>query len=164
MLWHGGPKNRKIGSSPCHSLLHMVFVVISALGLAPCSKAERIQHFRHIKEDLVLRVMRHLWQNCWIRGQRRGFGILLFELFLQTLRYFNDGYDPDIIKNIFKEKMLPVLGLKPNFTGCTLCGQLTGPFVFSVKEGAFLCQQCSHHDPHHLSVSQEAIKLLRLLS
>jgi len=157
------PKNRFVSLS--QPFTYGFFVCYFGSGLGTLQQGESIEHFRHIKEDLVLTSYASFVAELLDKGtEERVRNPFLFELFLQTLRYFNDGYDPDIIKNIFEVKMLPVLGLKPNFTGCTLCGQLTGPFVFSVKEGGFLCQLCSHHDPHHLSVSQATIKLLRLFS
>ena len=47
-------------------------------------------------------------------------------------------------------------------TGCAICGNPTGPYVFSVKEGGILCENCSSHDPYHLKVQQATIRLLRI--
>ena len=157
------PRNRFVAVS--QPFTYAYFVCYFGSGLGTLQQGESIEHFRQIKQDLVLAghaaYVAELLDKATEERVRNPF---LFELFLQTLRYLDEGYDPDIIKNIFEVKMLPILGLKPNFTGCALCGKTTGPYVFSVREGGFLCRQCSHHDPHHLQVSQATIKLLRLFS
>lgn len=157
------PKNRFVSLS--QPFTYGYFVCYFGSGLGTLRQGESIEHFRHIQQDLLLTSYAAYVAELLDKGtEERVRNPFLFELFLQTLRYLNEDYDRDIIKNIFEVKMLPVLGLKPNFSGCSLCGQVSGPFVFSVKEGGFLCQNCAHHDPHHLRVSQATIKLLRLFS
>ena len=86
----------------------------------------------------------------------------LFELLLQSLTYLNEGYDPEIIKNIYEMKMLNVLGLHPILDQCASCGSTEGTFVFSIREGGLLCDRCIHIDPYHLRVSPATVKLLRI--
>ncbi len=62
----------------------------------------------------------------------------LFELLFQTLNLINEGYDLDIITNIYEMKMLDLFGLHPCLDQCTVCGSTDGEFSFSVREGGFI--------------------------
>ena len=54
----------------------------------------------------------------------------LFELLLQVLTYLNEGYDPEIIKNIYEMKMLSTLGHYPVLNQCVCCGSKKEVFLF----------------------------------
>lgn len=157
------PKNRFVSLS--QPFTYGYFICYFGTGLGNLQQGESIDHFRNIKQDLLLTSYASYVAELLDKGtEERVRNPYLFELFLQTLQYLNEGYDRDIIKNIFEVKMLQVLGLQPNFSSCVMCGDTAGPFVFSIREGGLLCHQCSHNDPMHLAVSQATIKLLRLFS
>jgi DNA repair protein RecO (recombination protein O) len=80
----------------------------------------------------------------------------------QTLNYLNEGYDQDILMNIYEMKMLNVMGLNPTLNQCSVCGSTDGHFSFSIREGGFICHRCLDKDPYHLKISQATVKLLRL--
>jgi DNA repair protein RecO (recombination protein O) len=74
----------------------------------------------------------------------------------------NEGFDPDILMNIYEMKMLNVMGLYPVLNQCSVCGSTDGHFSFSIREGGFICHRCLEKDPYHLKLSPAAVKLLRL--
>ncbi len=132
-------------------------------GLGTIHQGEIIDVFRTIKEDLFLTgyasYCAELLDKSTEERERNPF---LFEVFYQTIKYLDEEYDPQIIKNIFEMKMLPVLGYRPVLDRCVLCRRKDGSFVFSVREGGILCPECAEKDPYHLKVSQAVIRLLRL--
>jgi len=85
-----------------------------------------------------------------------------FELLLQTLNYMNEGYEPDILMNIYEMKMLNVMGLYPVLNQCSVCGSTDGHFSFSIREGGFICHRCLEKDRYHYKLSPATVKLLRL--
>lgn len=85
-----------------------------------------------------------------------------FELLLQILKFMNEGYDLDILTNIYEMKMLNSLGLYPELNHCTICGNTDGHFSFSIREGGFICHRCIEKDPYALKISSATAKLLRL--
>jgi len=131
--------------------------------LATIQQGENIDTFKTIKEDLFLTAYASYVVELLDKGvDEKSANPYLFELLYETLRHFSEGYDPKIIKNIFEVKMLGVLGFRPVVTECVSCHDVDGPFVFSVSEGGILCSNCSVRDPHHLKVSPNTIKLLKL--
>ena len=117
----------------------------------------------HIKEDIFLTAyasyMVELTDKSTDEKKPNPF---IFELLYQTLNYLNEGYDPEILKNIFEMKMLPVLGLHPILNQCAVCGDTEGQFSFSIREGGFICHRCLTKDPYHLKISSATVKLLRI--
>ena len=86
----------------------------------------------------------------------------LFELLYQALNYINEGYDPEIIKNIYEMKMLPSLGMYPVLNQCVICGATEGTVFFFNQGGRNYLPRCLEKDPYHLKVSPATIKLLRI--
>ncbi|MEN0660117.1 DNA repair protein RecO [Caldifermentibacillus hisashii] len=139
------------------------FLCFTGQGLGTIQQGEIIEIFRSITNDLISTAYASYIVELLDKStDERKNNPFLFELLYQTLKYIDEGYEPQIIKNIFEIKMLPVLGLRPNFDCCAICGNQDGPFVFSIKEAGILCEHCLHHDPHHLKVNQATIRLLRL--
>lgn len=141
------------------------FLCSTNKGLATAQQGEIIELFRSITEDLFLTAYASYIVELLDKStDERVNNPYLFELLYQTLKYIDEGYDPQIMKNIFEMKMLPVLGLRPNFEHCVSCKSPEGPFVFSIKEAGLLCHRCIEHDPHHLKLNGTTIRLLRLFS
>ena len=63
----------------------------------------------------------------------------LFPILRDSLLKINDGYDVELITNIFEIKMLEYLGVKPDFSEC-LCGSKE-VVTFDILKGA-TCKDC----------------------
>ncbi|MGN1400762.1 MAG: DNA repair protein RecO [Bacillus sp. (in: firmicutes)] len=139
------------------------FLVQRSSGLSSLSQAESIESFRHIREDIISTAYGSYIIELLDKGtDDRKPNPYLFELLYQTLNAINEGYDPEVIRFIFEMKMLSVLGIPPILDSCASCGETEGEFSFSIREGGFLCHQCSGKDPYRLQTSPQIIKLLRL--
>ncbi|WAA11489.1 DNA repair protein RecO [Fervidibacillus halotolerans] len=139
------------------------FLVSISSGLGTIQQGEIIESFRGIKEDIFLTAYASYIIELLDKGtEERERNPFLFELVYEILKHLAEGEEPQVLKNIFEIKMLPVLGFRPIVDQCAVCGNREGPFAFSIKEGGIICDKCLHTDPHHLKVSQPVVKLLRL--
>ncbi|HWJ79840.1 MAG TPA: DNA repair protein RecO, partial [Niallia sp.] len=118
---------------------------------------------RSLKEDLFLTAYAsyivELTDKCTEEKKPNPFH---FELLYQTLNYMNEGYDKEILTNIYEMKMLNVLGLYPILDHCAFCGATEGHFSFSMRENGLICHRCIEKDPYHYKLSQVTVKLLRV--
>jgi DNA repair protein RecO (recombination protein O) len=139
------------------------FLVQQGSGLGSLQQGEMISSMRSIREDIFLTAYTSYVVELTDKGtEEKRPNPFLFELLHQTMNYLNEGYDQDVLMNIFEMKMLQVMGLNPNLNQCSVCGNTDGHFSFSIREGGFICHRCLDHDPYHLKISQATVKLLRL--
>ena len=88
----------------------------------------------------------------------------LYHKLSASLREIDEGSDPEIIMNIFEIQLLPYFGVAPELRGCRVCGNVDGPFDYSLNYGGLLCQQHWHMDQHRYHASQKSIYFIRLFS
>jgi DNA repair protein RecO (recombination protein O) len=139
------------------------FLVQRGSGLGSLQQGEIISSMRSIREDIFLTAYSSYLVELTDKGtDEKKPNPFLFELLYQTLNYLNEGYDQDVLVNIYEMKMLNVMGLYPILNQCSVCGCTDGHFSFSFREGGFLCHRCLEKDPYHFKISQATVKLLRL--
>lgn len=88
----------------------------------------------------------------------------LYHKLAASLREIDEGSDPQIITNIFEVQLLPYFGVAPELRGCCVCGEIEGPFDYSVAHGGLLCQRHWDLDAYRCHASQRALYFLRLFS
>jgi DNA repair protein RecO (recombination protein O) len=159
----GAKKPNSRLSSITQLFTHGYFLIQRGTGLGSLQQGETVSSIRSIGEDIFLTAYAsyivELTDKCTEEKKPNPYH---FELLLQTLHYMNEGYDPDILMNIYEMKMLNVLGLYPILNQCSVCGSTDGHFSFSIREGGFICHRCLDKDPYHLKITPAAAKLLRL--
>jgi DNA repair protein RecO (recombination protein O) len=159
----GAKKPNSRLSSITQLFTHGYFLIQRGTGLGSLQQGETVSSIRSIGEDIFLTAYAsyivELTDKCTEEKKPNPYH---FELLLQTLHYMNEGYDPDILMNIYEMKMLNVLGLYPILNQCSVCGSTDGHFSFSIREGGFICHRCLDKDPYHLKITPAAVKLLRL--
>lgn len=139
------------------------FLVQKGNGLGVLQQGEMISSMRSIKEDIFLTAYASYIIDLTDKStDEKKPNPYMFELLYQTLNYLNEGYDGEILVNIFEMKMLNTLGLYPTLNQCSICGSIDGYFSFSIREGGLLCHRCLEKDPYHLKISSVTLKLLRL--
>lgn len=163
VMARGAKKPNSRLSSITQLFTHGYFLVQKGSGLGSVQQGEMISSFRSIAEDIFLTAYAsyivELTDKCTDDRKPNPFH---FELLYQTLNYMNEGYDPDILMNIYEMKMLNVMGLYPTLNQCSVCGSTDGHFSFSIREGGFICHRCLERDAYHLKLSPAAVKLLRI--
>lgn len=139
------------------------FLMQTGRGLGTLQQGEILSPMRHIREDIMATAyaayMAELVDKSMDDQQSNPF---LYECLEQSLHYLDEGFDAEILTNIFEMKMLQVIGLRPELSCCANCGSRDGRFAFSIRENGLLCHRCFDIDPYLLPLSQAAIRLLRL--
>ncbi|MCA1039081.1 DNA repair protein RecO [Bacillus infantis] len=139
------------------------FLVQRSSGLGLMQQGEMVSSMRSIREDIFLTAYASYIVDLTDKTvEEKKPNPFHFELLHQTLNYMNEGYDPEIMVNIYEMKMLNPLGLYPVLDKCSVCGSTDGHFSFSIREGGLLCHRCLEKDPYHYKISPAALKLLRL--
>jgi DNA repair protein RecO (recombination protein O) len=163
VMARGAKKPKSRLSSITQLFTHGYFLVQRGTGLGTVQQGEMITSFRSIGEDIFLTAYAsyivELTDKCTEDRKPNPFH---FELLFQTLNYLNEGYEPDILMNIYEMKMLNVMGMNPILNQCSVCGSTDGHFSFSIREGGFICHRCLDKDPYHLKLLPATVKLLRL--
>ena len=163
VMARGAKKTNSRLSSITQLFTHGYFLVQRGSGLGSLQQGEIITSMRSIGEDIFLTAYAsyivELTDKCTEEKKPNPFH---FELLYQTLNYMNEGYEADILMNIYEMKMLNVLGLFPILNQCSVCGNTDGHFSFSIREGGFICHRCLDKDPYHFKLSPASVKLLRL--
>ncbi|OIK16590.1 DNA repair protein RecO [Bacillus sp. MUM 116] len=163
VMARGAKKPNSRLSSITQLFTHGYFLIQKGTGLGSLQQGELITSMRSIGEDIFLTAYAsyivELTDKCTEDQKPNPFH---FELLFQTLNYLNEGYDPDVLMNIYEMKMLNVMGLNPTLNQCSVCGSTDGIFSFSMREGGIICHRCLGKDPYHIKISQATVKLLRL--
>ncbi|MCP3741356.1 DNA repair protein RecO [Rossellomorea sp. BNER] len=155
------PNSRLSSVSQLFTYGHFLFQ--KSTGLGTLQQGEIISTYRHIREDLFKTAYATYIVDLLDKvTEDKKSDPYLYELLSQTIHYIDEGYDPDILTNIFEMKMLPILGLYPNVNQCSVCGEKEGTFSFSFKENGLICHRCKDKDPYHMPLSSNAVKLIRL--
>ncbi|WP_100402316.1 DNA repair protein RecO [Bacillus sp. FJAT-42315] len=144
-------------------LTHGQFLVQLGSGLGTLQQGEILTSMRHIREDLMITAYAAYMVELLDKStEDQQVNPYLYEFLKQSLYYLNEGYDAEILTNIFEMKMLQVIGLRLELSSCVHCQSCEGHFAFSIRENGLLCHRCFDIDPHRLPLSQPAIRLLRL--
>ena len=163
VMARGAKKPKSRLSAITQPFTYGFFLLQNGRGLGNMQQGEIITPLRAIKEDIFLTAYASYVVELTDKStDEKKTNPFIFELLYQTLTYLNEGYDPEILKNIYEMKMLPVLGLYPILNQCAICGDKEGQFSFSIREGGIICHRCLTKDPYHLKISSATIKLLRI--
>jgi DNA repair protein RecO (recombination protein O) len=155
------PKSRL--SAVSQPFTYGYFLIQIGSGLGTLQQGEILSSMREIREDIFLTAYASFVVELTDKAtEEKKNNPYLFEMLYQTLRYMNEGVDPEILALMYQTKMLPVLGLYPNFDECVICRQSNTFVAFSVREGGFLCPFHAEQDPYCIPMSEAASKLLRL--
>ncbi len=128
-------------------------------GLSTLIEGTIINSFNNIKKDLS-KTSFALYlldlSNQVIKHEEKA---PIYEDLLNSLIKINEGYDSNIITNIFEFKMLDNLGIMPIIDECSMCGSKTNIITINASNGGYLCKDCRTNE---YIVSNETIKLIRM--
>ncbi|KUP07228.1 DNA recombination protein RecO [Bacillus coahuilensis m2-6] len=156
------PNSRFSGVSQAFTYAYFVFQ--KGKGLGTLQQGDIITSFKGIKEDLFKTAYVTYISDLLDKGtEELKPNPFLFELYQTILSYIEEGYDADILTNIFELKMLPVFGLQPGLNECAVCGQTEGDFSFSFRENGVVCHRCRENDRSAAPMSRNTFRLLRVL-
>jgi DNA repair protein RecO (recombination protein O) len=163
MVARGAKKPRSRLTAISQPLTHGYFFFRPSQNLATLYHGEIIELFPKIRQSFDK--MAYAAYACELMDktvEEKEKNPSLFSLFLQTLVYFEQGKDLEIVTRIFEMRLLDAAGIRPNLEACTHCKRTDGPYFFSIKEGGILCASCAAKDPQAKRISEAALKLMRL--
>ncbi|RYL91585.1 DNA repair protein RecO [Sporolactobacillus sp. THM7-4] len=163
LMARGARKPNSTLSAASQVLFNGLCLFQKGRGLGTLYQAESLNPFRHIREDIEKTGYAALMIELTDRltEEQKPFPGL-YRLLKNTLLLIDKGTDAGVIASIYAIKMMRVAGIDPEVDRCVHCGRRSGPFVFSVSGGGFLCPDCAGEDPYALPLSGAAIRLLPL--
>jgi DNA repair protein RecO (recombination protein O) len=163
VMARGAKKPKSRLSSISQLFTYGYYFVQQSSGLGTLQQGEVIQSMRKLREDIMLTAhAAYIAELTDKLTDDKKTNPYLFELLYQTLHYMNEGLDLDILRSIYEIKMLHVAGILPKINGCANCQKQEGHFLFSIREGGFLCEACRSIDPYAFVIAASTVKLLRL--
>ncbi|MFC4651673.1 DNA repair protein RecO [Lactococcus nasutitermitis] len=119
--------------------------------------------YKHISEDIFLNAhasyLMSLADAAIVDNQ---YDPALYAFLRKSLELLDKDFDKEIITNIFEIQLLNRFGVSLNFTECAFCHTTTGPFDFSYKFNACLCQQHFNEDLRRSHLDPNVIYLAHL--
>ena len=129
-------------------------------GLSSLVEVDLLNNYSKIKKDINLisytTYIIELSTRVFKHEQNKN----IFELCISCLNKINEGYNPLVITNIIKLKLLDYLGIKPVIDKCVTCGNKTDIITISSYLGGYVCKNCYKDEK---VVSPKTISLIRIL-
>lgn len=128
-------------------------------GLSNLIEVDFINKFKNIKKEINLMSYSIYILELATQVYKHDNNKEIYNLLIASLEKINDGYDFQVITNIFELKMLDFLGIRPIVDECVSCGNKTDIVTISSYRGGYLCKNCCKGEP---IVNIKTIKLLRM--
>lgn len=86
----------------------------------------------------------------------------LYAFLILSLELLDQGFDMEIITNIFELQVLGRFGISLNFAECAFCHSTTGPFDYSYKYNGCLCRKHFAEDPRRSHLDPNVLYLCNI--
>lgn len=88
----------------------------------------------------------------------------VLQLFLNTLYTISETEkDKDFVLNVFKLRLLCILGFTPRVMCCTNCREQKSLKKFSIKDNGFKCETCGRQDKSSIDMSESAKNAIKFV-
>lgn len=129
-------------------------------GLSSLVEVDLLNNYQNIKKNINLigyaTYITELSMQVYKHEQNKN----IFNLYISCLNKINEGYNPLVITNILKLKLLDYLGIKPVIDKCIMCGNKNDIITISSYLGGYVCKNCYKDEK---IVSPKTISLIRIL-
>ncbi|MCA1009714.1 DNA repair protein RecO [Halobacillus halophilus] len=163
VMARGAKKPKSRTASVTQPFIHGMYLIQIGSGLGSLSQGEMITSLRSIREDIVKTAyasyLAELVDKLIDEKQPDPF---MYEQFLQTLLWMNEGKDAAVLSMIYELKLFKKAGFSPVVDYCINCGSQEGPYSFSILEGGLLCYRCKFRDQNAYGLPDPLPKLLRI--
>ena len=133
-------------------------IVYKENGLSRLVDSDILDDFRNIKKDIVKVSYATYITELTLQVYKHEENKNIYDLYIASINKINKGYDPLIISNILKLKLLDNLGIKPVIDKCVVCGSTKDIVTVSSYLGGFVCKNCLNNEP---IVDIKTINLIR---
>ena len=128
-------------------------------GLSNLIEVDVINHFKNIRKDIDKMSYSLYILELAERVYKHDNDDNIYEMLIASLKKIDEGYDYQVITDIFELKMLDFLGIRPVIDECVNCGNKDDIVTISSYRGGYLCKNCLQGEP---IVNIKTIKLLRM--
>ena len=128
-------------------------------GLSTLIEVDVVDKFKNIRKDINLMSYSLYILELASRVYKHDSDKSIYEMLIASLKKIDEGYDYQVITNIFELKMLEYLGIKPVVDECVNCGTKVDIVTVSSYRGGYLCKNCCHGE---VITDIRTIKLLRM--
>ncbi|UDM31620.1 DNA repair protein RecO [Lentilactobacillus laojiaonis] len=124
-----------------------------------------IKHFNNISNDIILNAYSTYIMSLIDLAYPDDEPINDWYLnLIDGMNLINNGFDSQIITNIFEIQLLDAFGVAPNWLDCSICHRSDLNFDYSDAYGGLICSNHFSMDPHRYHLDQKTIYFLRLFS
>ncbi len=118
-----------------------------------------INHFKNIRKNIDLMSYSLYLLELAERVYKHDNDKEIYGMLIASLIKIDEGYDYQVITDIFELKMLDFLGIRPVIDECVNCGNKDDIVTISSYRGGYLCKNCAQGE---VLVNIKTIKLLRM--
>lgn len=129
------------------------------------NSAETIEIFYNLRTDLdKLKYSIHINKIIQdVTGENENCYRIL-QLFLNTLYTISETEkDKNFVINIFKLRLLCILGFTPRVVYCTNCKEQQNLTKFSIKDNGFKCEACGRQDKSSIDMGESAKNAIKFV-
>lgn len=128
-------------------------------GLSTLMEVDIIDNFKQIRKDINLMSYSLYILELADKVYRHDFNDDVYDMLIASLKKIDEGYDYQVITNIFELKMLDSLGIRPVIDECVNCGNKQDIVTISSYRGGYLCKNCTKGE---VITDIKTVKLLRM--
>ncbi|HBC89862.1 MAG TPA: DNA repair protein RecO [Lactococcus sp.] len=136
---------------------------INDVGLSFLDDVGETVMYKHISEDIFLNAhASYIISLADAAIPDNQYDSALYGFLIKCLDLLNQGFDKEIITNIFELQVLNRFGVSLNCKECAFCHSQQGPFDYSYKFNACLCKNHFDEDMRRLQLDPNVIYLVNL--
>ena len=128
-------------------------------GMSTLMEVDIIDNFKNIKKDIkrisYVTYITELVTQVFKHENNKN----IYNLYIDSIKKINDGFDTMVITNILELKLLDNLGIRPVIDSCVSCGSMNDIVTISSYKGGYLCNNCCYNEK---IVHTKTIKLIRM--
>ena len=133
-------------------------IIYKEKGLSKLVDSDILDDFRNIKKDIVKVSCATYITELTLQVYKHEENKNIYDLYIASINKINEGFDPFVLSNILKLKLLDNLGIKPVIDKCVICNSTKDIVTVSSYLGGFVCKKCLNNEP---IVDIKTISLIR---
>lgn len=153
LLAKGVKKMTSKNAPACQTLTLSEFVVVFKPGISRLIKANAIDYYRRLKEDIELEAYATYCLEFVDKYTKENDpDSEIYDTLLLALNYLQLGYDHKLVYLLFNAFILKITGSSLEVDGCVNCGRQDLISSISISGGGFVCQNCLSKYDRRLNV------------
>lgn len=148
LIARGVKKLKSKNASACQSLTLSEFTFIPRKGLSTLIKAQSVDFYRYIKDDILLEAYANYFMEFVLRNEEDNIPDLkLFITLQKSLEALNQGYQSELVYLLYNANILKRCGGALQVDSCVRCNSTNNITAVSLDDGGFVCSNClSNYD------------------